>query len=33
MERVSTNINGKIAVSGFSGETAGMDYKIVTSKK
>jgi len=33
MDRVSTNNNGKIAVSGFSGDTAGIDYKIVTNKK
>jgi hypothetical protein len=33
MERVSTNINGKIAVRGLSGDTAGIDCNIVTNKK
>jgi hypothetical protein len=33
MDRVSTNIKGKMAVSGLSGDTAGIDYKMVTSKK
>jgi hypothetical protein len=33
MERVSTNNKGKIAVSGLSGDTDGIDYNIVTNKK
>ena len=33
MEIDKTNIRGKMAVSGFKGEIAGIDYKIVTNKK